>query len=42
MWNFPKKLKQMERVKFSLTSMDKDGTKSGYDIELLNIVTKVD
>ena len=23
-----------------LTSMDKDGTKTGYDIELLNIVTK--
>ena len=23
-----------------LTSMDKDGTKSGYDLELLNLITK--
>ena len=27
--------------KFSLTSMDKDGTKSGFDLEMLNRVAEV-
>ena len=29
----------MELEKFFLTSMDKDGTKSGYDVDLLKAIT---
>ena len=35
-----KKLNITELEKFSLTSMDKDGTKSGYDVDLLKAITK--
>ena len=37
---FSKKAESNGAGEILLTSMDKDGTKSGYDIELLNIVTK--
>ena len=30
----------MELEKFLLTSMDKDGTKSGYDVDLLKEITR--
>jgi imidazole glycerol-phosphate synthase subunit HisF len=38
--NFLKKAEANGAGEILLTSMDKDGTKTGYDIELLNIVTK--
>ena len=37
---FAKKAETNGAGEILLTSMDKDGTKTGYDIELLNIVTK--
>ena len=37
---FSKKAEANGAGEILLTSMDKDGTKTGYDIELLNIVTK--
>ena len=37
---FSKKAEANGAGEILLTSMDKDGTKSGYDIELINIVTK--
>ena len=37
--NFLNKLRKMELERFLLTSMDKDGTKTGYDLELLNKIT---
>jgi cyclase len=37
---FSKKAEEYGAGEILLTSMDKDGTKTGYDIELLNIVTK--
>ena len=37
---FSKKAEANGAGEILLTSMDKDGTKAGYDIELLNIVTK--
>ena len=38
---FSKKAEANGAGEILLTSMDKDGTKTGYDIELLNIVTKI-
>jgi cyclase len=38
--NFLKKAEANGAGEILLTSMDRDGTKTGYDIELLNIVTK--
>ena len=38
--NYAKEVEELGAGEILLTSMDKDGTKSGYDIELLNIVTK--
>jgi len=37
---FSKKVEEAGAGEILLTSMDKDGTKSGYDIELLKMVTK--
>ena len=37
---FTKKAEANGAGEILLTSMDKDGTKSGYDLELLNIITK--
>ena len=37
---FSKKIEKAGAGEILLTSMDKDGTKSGYDIELLKMVTK--
>ena len=37
---FSKKVQEAGAGEILLTSMDRDGTKSGYDIELLKIVTK--
>jgi len=37
---FSKKVEEAGAGEILLTSMDRDGTKSGYDIELLKIVTK--
>ena len=37
---FSKKAEANGAGELLLTSMDKDGTKTGYDIELLNIITK--
>ena len=38
--DFSKKAEANGAGEILLTSMDKDGTKSGYDLELLNIVSK--
>ena len=38
--DFSKKAEANGAGEILLTSMDKDGTKSGYDLELLNIITK--
>ena len=37
---FSKKVEKAGAGEILLTSMDRDGTKSGYDIELLKMVTK--
>ena len=37
---FSKKVEKAGAGEILLTSMDRDGTKSGYDIELLKVVTK--